>query len=87
MRKLALLGITAGVLMANQPVIEASEEKSATGLEHMIAKPKCKAHGGCGGLTASRDQKTDEELDSEDEEINDTDEAEITTDSPEADKI
>lgn len=73
LKRLALLGMAAGALMANQPV-QASE--NGIDIEHMIAKPKCKAHGGCGGLTASRDLnnaaiQNDEELDGEDEDVND----------------
>lgn len=78
MKRLALLGITAGVLMANQSGLEALENENSIDLEHMIAKPKCKAHGGCGGLTASRDLNSsliqdDEELNSQDDENQDVD--------------
>jgi hypothetical protein len=55
MKKLALLGIAAGVLTGTQATIQAAENENSINLEHVIAKPKCKAHGGCGGLTASRD--------------------------------
>lgn len=55
MKQLALLGIAAGVLTGTQATVEATENENSINLEHVIAKPKCKAHGGCGGLTASRD--------------------------------
>lgn len=54
-RKLALLGMAAGVLMANQPEIEAIENDKSINMDYVLAKPSCKAHGGCGGLTASRE--------------------------------
>lgn len=49
----ALLGLSAGVLMA-QSGVEAEEVHQPINLDYVLAKPKCKAHG-CGGLTAERD--------------------------------
>lgn len=54
MKTIALLGLSAGVLMANQPGLEAEELNQPINLDYLLAKPKCKAHG-CGGLTADRD--------------------------------
>lgn len=54
LKKLALLGLAAGVLLSTSG-IQAEEEEYHIDLDYVLAKPSCKAHGGCGGLTASRD--------------------------------
>lgn len=51
MKKLAFLGLSAGVLLTNQSPLEAD----AINLDYVIAKPSCSAHSGCGGLTAARE--------------------------------
>lgn len=56
MKKLAFLGMTAGLLLMNQPSAQALEDSHLINLDYVIAKPSCKAHGGCSGLTASRDR-------------------------------
>lgn len=72
LKRLALLGMTAGIFMTNPSETEAMEEEGVMiDLNYVLAKPKCKAHGGCGGLTASRDVNdssvADEEEDDDDE--------------------
>lgn len=74
LQRLALLGVAAGVLAAGQPGLEATFDESIVDVEQCIAKPKCKDHGGCGGLTASRDLRNE---DVDDEESLDGDEDEI----------
>lgn len=55
MRKLALLGIAAGVIsMSNTAELQATLDANIIDMDYVIAKPKCEAHGGCGGLTAYR---------------------------------
>lgn len=71
--RLALLGMIAGSVAAGQTGLEAAYDASVIDMEHMIAKPKCKAHGGCGGLTASRNLRNE---DVQDEESLDDDEDE-----------
>lgn len=73
-RRLALLGMAAGVFAAGQTGVEAAFDEPSIDLEHALAKPKCKAHGGCGGLTASRDLRNEnvddeESLDGDEDEI------------------
>ena len=73
MTRLALFGIATGVLMASQSGIEALENSHAINMDYVLAKPSCKAHGGCGGtLTATRDfdDKAKQDLDDEDVENN-----------------
>jgi hypothetical protein len=55
MKTFALLGLSAGVLMA-QAGLEAQEVHQPINLDYVLAKPGCKAHG-CGGLTADRDME------------------------------
>lgn len=81
LQRLALLGIAAGVLATGQGGLEATCDGSVIDIEHCIAKPKCKAEGGCGGLTASRDLRNQ---DVDDEESLDGDEDEID-ESPQGD--
>lgn len=74
LRHLAILGVAAGVLAAGQTNLEAVFDESVIDIEQCIAKPKCKAHGGCGGLTASRDLRNEyvdeeESLDGDEDEI------------------
>jgi hypothetical protein len=71
--RLALLGMIAGSVAAGQPGLEATFDENVIDMEHVIAKPKCKAHGGCGGLTASRsrnneDVQNEESLDEDEDE-------------------
>jgi len=75
MKRLALFGLAAGALMTTLSGPEALADENTIDLQYVIAKPKCKAHGGCGGLTASRDlnsssEDNDEEDDEDDEEDN-----------------
>lgn len=84
MKKLALLAITAGLLATTQAEIEATEsERSIVDLEYVLAKPSCKAHGGCGGLTASSEHNPavtiheDEELESQEDTHEDADDLTI----------
>ena len=74
LQRLALLGVAAGVMSMGQPTLEAVFDETIIDVEHCIAKPKCKAHGGCGGLTASRDLRNEnvddeESLDGDEDEI------------------
>lgn len=55
MRKLALMGIAAGIISITPTDIEANQNGNTIDLDYVIAKPKCSAHGGCGGLTATRE--------------------------------
>jgi hypothetical protein len=76
-RRLALLGMAAGALAAGQSDLEAQLDENAIDLEHVLAKPSCKAHGGCGGLTASRDLRNEnvddeESLDGDEDEIDES---------------
>lgn len=74
MRKLALLGMAAGLLAINQSGLEAAADENSINLDYVIAKPSCKAHGGC-SVTAMRDVNTDEAQDEEElEEEEDADE-------------
>ncbi|HEV8051712.1 MAG TPA: hypothetical protein VGP47_04390 [Parachlamydiaceae bacterium] len=54
LKKMALLGLATGVLLTTGSGIQA-ENFNTIDLDYVLAKPSCKAHGGCGGLTASRD--------------------------------
>lgn len=67
LKKLALLGLSAGILLAPEAGIQA-DESNPINLEYVLAKPSCKAHGGCGGLTASRDVTGVEKEDAEEPE-------------------
>lgn len=72
MKKLALLGLAAGAIMSTLSAPEAFADENVIDLQYVIAKPKCKAHGGCGGLTASRDMNASmEDNDEEDDEEED----------------
>lgn len=78
LKKLALLGLAAGVLFATETGIQADENTSHIDLDYVLAKPSCKAHGGCGGLTASRDiYKTDMEEAEEEAKAEDADDAKV----------
>lgn len=79
--KLALLGLTAGILL-NTTSIEALETESNTiNLDYVLAKPKCKAHGGCGGFTAERNVKHDQyEDEEEDDDTKTNDDSEMDKD-------
>lgn len=74
LRKLALYGLTAGLLTVSQSGLSAGEDATDLDIEHMIARPKCNDSGHCGGLTALRNTKnattnsaapSDEDLDTE----------------------
>lgn len=55
MKNLAFLGIAAGLISLESVGAEANVDASKIDLDYVIAKPKCSAHGGCGGLTAYRE--------------------------------
>lgn len=69
MKKLALMGITAGLISMGSSEIQALDaEAIALDLDRVVSKAKCNEHGGCGGLTASRDVNVKKgTLDDEDE--------------------
>ena len=73
LRRLALYGLTAGLMTVSQSGLNAAEDATDLDVEHMIARPKCNDSGSCGGLTAMRNTKahgaasSDDDLDSEDE--------------------
>lgn len=55
-KRFALMGVATGVLLT-QSGVEAIENNNAPiDLDYVLAKPSCKAHGGCGGLTADSDR-------------------------------
>lgn len=76
LKKLALLGMTAGALMNPLLDTQVQADEPVIDLQYVLAKPKCAAHGGCGGLTASRDltNPVDDEVEDEEEEDEDTEE-------------
>lgn len=77
MKKLALLGLAAGALMGTLSSPEVMADENTIDLQYVLAKPKCKAHGGCGGLTASRELNSSaEDNDEDDDEDDDEDEDE-----------
>jgi hypothetical protein len=76
LKRLALLGMTAGIFMSNPVEIEAMQDDATIDLNYVLAKPKCKAHGGCGGLTASRDVNDASTADAEEEDDADGEEIE-----------
>lgn len=53
-KRLAFLGMATGALVAQSGVEAAENNCSCINLDHVVAKPSCKAHGGCAGLTADR---------------------------------
>ncbi len=55
--KLALLGMAGGVLAAAQPSLEGVQDNNSIDIQHLIAMPKCAAHG-CASLTADSDAPT-----------------------------
>jgi hypothetical protein len=55
-KRLAFLGMATGALMAQTGIGAVESGHSSINLEYVLAKPSCKAHGGCGGLTADRDR-------------------------------
>lgn len=57
-KKLAFLGMATGALIAQSGIEAAESNNSSINLDYVLAKPSCKAHGGCGGLTADRDHKS-----------------------------
>src|SRR4051812_27805955 len=72
LKKLALLGLSAGVLLATESGVQA-DDSNPINLEYVLAKPSCKAHGGCGGLTALRDIHTSDIDEAEEVEAEDAD--------------
>lgn len=79
LRKLALLGLSAGVLLGTQ--VQA-DESNPIDLQYVLAKPSCKAHGGCGGLTASRDINNGDKEEAEEAEAEDADAAKAKKAAP-----
>lgn len=75
--KLALLGLTAGVMVAGQTGVEAIQEGVSFDVNSLLAKPHCKGKNGCGGFMAERDvAPTAQESKSEDEDNDEEDEDE-----------
>lgn len=74
LRALALLGMTAGILGMDVG-LEAYQDEHRIDLNYVLAKPKCKAQGGCGGLIAERDSNRSlrDEMDDDEEENGDDD--------------
>ncbi|MEI8365725.1 MAG: hypothetical protein WCF65_04820 [Parachlamydiaceae bacterium] len=57
MKNLALFGVAAGLFSVGSSGVEATQESNVINLDYVMAKPSCKAHGGCGGdLVATRDR-------------------------------
>lgn len=82
MKRLALMGIAVGILAANQQGFEAAEINSID-LDYVLAKPSCKAHGGCGGLTAYREVNNKDRQDQNKEDANsDEDQTEMNGTKP-----
>lgn len=77
LKKLALLGLAAGVLLTTESKVQADENTSCIDLDYVLAKPSCKAHGGCGGLTASRDIHNSDKEEMEEAEAEDGEEANV----------
>lgn len=84
LKKLALLGLAAGVLLGSPSEIQASEadEDYHIDLDYVLAKPSCKAHGGCGGLTASRDVYNSDKEEAEEAQAEDADDAKAKKPAP-----
>lgn len=55
-KRFALMGVATGVLLTQSGVEAIENNNSPIDLDYVLAKPSCKAHGGCGGLTANRDK-------------------------------
>lgn len=81
LKKLALLGLSAGVLLGTQSGVQA-DESNPIDLQYVLAKPSCKAHGGCGGLTASRDINNTDKEEAEEAEEEDADAAKAKKAAP-----
>ena len=78
MKQLILLGISAGIFMAEQQGLEAVDSNGSIDLNYVLAKPSCKAHGGCGGLTANRDVNNEvPNYDDENDEQDDLEEVDL----------
>jgi len=73
MKKLALMGIAAGIISTGTDTLEATQNGNFINLDNVIAKPSCKAHGGCGGTVASRDIES-VNLDNEEDDDDDSEE-------------
>jgi hypothetical protein len=83
LKKLALLGLAAGALFATESAIHADgDDDYHIDLDYVLAKPSCKAHGGCGGLTASRDIYNADKEEAEEAEAQDADDAKAKKPAP-----
>lgn len=80
--KLALLGMTGGLMMVGQPGAEAAQDNNSIDIQYLLAKPKCASHG-CADLTAERDipeAAQDDELDVASDDDADYDDEDATDD-------
>lgn len=77
LKRLAFLGIASGVLVTQPTGMEAIESHiRSINLDYVLAKPSCKAHGGCAGLTAERNRTNSTIYQDEESEENTSDDNE-----------
>lgn len=58
LKRLAILGLTGGVIALSQTSLEGISDYQSIDMQHLIAKPSCKNNESCGGSEPSPPKKS-----------------------------